>query len=1339
MEETELEEGEACFDDNDASIDPDTALSYIDQRLQNVLGHFQKDFEGGMSAEILGPKFGGYGSFLPSYKQVPTVHSHSKTPQTVQNFNKSCLESAPVNAIIPTKPVLAVRPPATSSFHVSKNETTTSNSANPSEQRSLKVRIKVSSDKSARKNAAIYSGLGLSSPSSSMGNDHHDHEDSDCLLTESHHIPLDSPDTILRDMTSVIVPGNRLLSPLNESLLCLKKVENKPTPPVIGRKIGLSSFVDDSSSILGEGKPMEGKEVSSQDKSEMKGMKYNESGGFEAEKARFSGKESFDSKQCSTSDLKVNLSSKSVLCKENGAAKKDVPVKKRETNKEWLKDRFFGSDFKESDSACGQDHDVIHSSSEETKTKTKKFSLDTKGSDRTKGKTVNSVCKNDPGEKNVEKKVGLKAMTREPHEVKATHSITKLPLERKSKLMGIIQPGAMKDNKSAQKDIVKVRNSYKDILDMRVNDDNTQRHEERHIPVNGLPAESAIQVVPAAPSDHWVGCDRCEKWRLLPIGIEPENLPDKWLCSMSTWLPGRNSCDISEDETTRAVQEMNIHLMSQNQNQNLLQYNGSGAISGLASENIRYSDHINSNVNSEAMPLKKNNSRPEGISHLSQKRKTLSEANQEKNMVNKSNNFAIGRHAAKVNEKDVNEGGDLKPKKLKSKTGSDPYDHVTSSNLKTEAAPHTDGYKDNLVISVKRQPESTELSMKSKLLGTEKMEMHAKKRKLKDWEESQPSEGNNDRIGRKEKRLKSSNNEINDSTAIKENDRSTLKGKTMKIILPGSKENSVDRKLDKHREKVTSRKNLEIAATSSSSKVSDSCRRVSLQKGSPVGSVSSSPIRALSHANLSPSVRTISRKSGKGAQIPRKLLPREDNTKGISVIDASQRFTGKVELKQKEVFKIMEDNANDAMIPQSSGKESLPKSREKDKKCSFQRVKVKGSEPLTELTKQEPFPNKMRKVEVDVDRCRSSMNPEYSNTKISNDDKDILGKKISRKRTGDEKEKPTSLMMMSHGGCEAKLGGIGSSEVKKDPKKVFLGDISKKKDLNEVEQKVEGGNLNVKSVVNDCGTMKDLGVIGFVKEYASSQTALTAFKRAEDSKDYADRIKISGFDYECNDAYFDSALKFLYAASLLESCSNEFNKSKGVDPVNIYTTSAKLSKNCAQEYEKQKEMAAAALAYKCMEVAYMRIVYCKSSVTRQDLQTSLQMVNQGESPSSSASDVDNLNNQATMDKSVLSNKSIAHPGHHLVARNQANFLRLLDFTGDVNLAMEASTNTQNSYKAAAATSITQESPNKEIMISIKKVIEFSFQDVKEVVFLVQNAREAINRQGFKGKNIKNRE
>lgn len=34
---------------------------------------------------------------------------------------------------------------------------------------------------------------------------------------------------------------------------------------------------------------------------------------------------------------------------------------------------------------------------------------------------------------------------------------------------------------------------------------------------------------------------------------------------------------------------------------------------------------------------------------------------------------------------------------------------------------------------------------------------------------------------------------------------------------------------------------------------------------------------------------------------------------------------------------------------------------------------------------------------------------------------------------------------------------------------------------------------------------------------------------------------------------------------------------------------------CALEYERRQEMAAAALAYKCIEVAYMRIVYHKHS------------------------------------------------------------------------------------------------------------------------------------------------
>lgn len=49
---------------------------------------------------------------------------------------------------------------------------------------------------------------------------------------------------------------------------------------------------------------------------------------------------------------------------------------------------------------------------------------------------------------------------------------------------------------------------------------------------------------------------------------------------------------------------------------------------------------------------------------------------------------------------------------------------------------------------------------------------------------------------------------------------------------------------------------------------------------------------------------------------------------------------------------------------------------------------------------------------------------------------------------------------------------------------------------------------------------------------------------------------------------------------------------------------------CAHEYEKSKDMATAALAYKCTEVAYMRVVYSshsRASRDRNDLQASLQI------------------------------------------------------------------------------------------------------------------------------------
>lgn len=50
---------------------------------------------------------------------------------------------------------------------------------------------------------------------------------------------------------------------------------------------------------------------------------------------------------------------------------------------------------------------------------------------------------------------------------------------------------------------------------------------------------SGLEHTVAAPvliQEEWVGCDRCEKWRLLPYGTRSEQLPEKWVCSMLDWL-----------------------------------------------------------------------------------------------------------------------------------------------------------------------------------------------------------------------------------------------------------------------------------------------------------------------------------------------------------------------------------------------------------------------------------------------------------------------------------------------------------------------------------------------------------------------------------------------------------------------------------------------------------------------------------------------------------------------------------------------------------------------------------------------------------------------------------
>ncbi|KAF9607396.1 hypothetical protein IFM89_034629 [Coptis chinensis] len=251
-----------------------------------------------------------------------------------------------------------------------------------------------------------------------------------------------------------------------------------------------------------------------------------------------------------------------------------------------------------------------------------------------------------------------------------------------------------------------------------------------------------------------------------------------------------------------------------------------------------------------------------------------------------------------------------------------------------------------------------------------------------------------------------------------------------------------------------------------------------------------------------------------------------------------------------------------------------------------------------------------------------------------------------------------------------------------------------------------------------------------VKKDSSSQAANAALKEAKDLKHSADRVKSNGSDLESTGLYFEAVLKFLHGASMLEPLHVESSRHFESQSMHIYSTTVSLCEFVAHEYERCKEMAAAALAHKCVEVSYMRVVYLKNFSANKDrlvLQASLQMVPPGESPSSSASDVDNLNNQGNPDKVALA-KGVGSPhvaGDHVIAaRNRPSFLRLLNFTQDVNSAMEASRKAQNAF-AVASTSL--EESRYEGISSVKRVLDFNFHDVQGLLRLVRLAMEAISR------------
>ncbi|XP_061349135.1 cysteine-tryptophan domain-containing zinc finger protein 7-like [Gastrolobium bilobum] len=1620
----EFEEGEAyCYKHVDDNIDLDS-LSYIDERIQHVLGHFRKDFEGAVSAKHLGPKFGDYGSFLPTCERSPPFRSHTKTPQRHYSSTKSPsnlhMETAFHNSKAPSNMPLMRLGTASHNAHpfhnlrgpsvdvsVKKDAGISSNavmekctskddcankSENSTDQRTLKLRINML----AKDKAAIYSGLGLdNSPSSSMGNSP---EESEGLPLVSQETPEKSPTGIVQVMTSFTIPGGVLISPLHDSLLYLIRKENvigdsRPMSSCNGHQEHFSVSTDESDSLVGDRHLLKKRKVGMVGQSEKQHTNDNCSeNDMTLHMKKRLGNSTPDRKEFLSYDLKCTPLSSSI-----GDAGETVEYSgkafevSKEVNKDGLECRMVSIEAVKEDSLesiSGQGFEKIERKNTGNRFMKKvlehkpEISQNNKSTNLKNNGKCNAFLFSKKAEHDAVKcKVDLDTQKRETTQKgKATYegktnskgkwSPGKVMSAAKKDITGASNNAMVTDKKSAgfgdtscKSKMLKIKslkgNKVRDFLKgkkserkvdgidpadcppinkatINANLDNIEEKGVHRVKVKEQPsghkvdnqlldvpsvkddtsafpiAESqpTLEMVPppaaAAPQliEDWVCCDSCEKWRLLPTGLKPDQLPDKWLCSMMYWLPGMNRCDILEEETTKAIYNLCQMPISEGQSNvqshatgpengaaDALQFDlnhkksSSGVMFDLGKKKRGIKEKTKSGINNDIHQL---SNRAKNHAQESGKNRSLNDMNQQpadSNCLKKSsskhlsglNNLIEEKGIPKEKEKQMN-GVDRNHVKLKGKMDANEHRSGIPKKSKTEDVSYTDkqpnpgmhfekvgpnsrnglptkasgknmrkydehclseDLQDTLVVPVKKGNRAQSSSGDGSLgvMNSNKNDCSIKKRKSKDWLDNEKhndtmslqddmccGEEGNVRGFMKEKKYRVLNTEAKPVSVG--DDKLSIEGGMKRVFLSNSRDQttvttelkSVDKaqQTRKLRKNIASRQALDcfdtlrkdlgsgqlsLAATSSSSKVSGSQKaRPNLEhvRGSPVECVTSSPLRA---SNLDKCILAVGDTSEK------------DNARkgGLSSMSFRNR-EGKLSVKMKEgrisrdphprqhggngshhEEKMKKNNKENALSWQKSGRVTSLRVKEKDKGS--------GSEVSRDTMKASALENGYSKNGV---RYESPVDPCYhaSVTETRNDAKnsspmskakiDNLSKKNSLRHWSSETGKRAELKQKDFensvlkvdapcstnrkviyqqnliqnfeeenkanpvrtGSRDGKAKVLSSSEGEAKRETLYVGSRiasgSQQGDMSNGYPVHASGNGDVAKLVRNsadvsckAGVNRSSGNFMPAEQLSvsspmttnSNQTAFSILEEATKLKDSADHYKSSEFEFESNETYFKAALKFLHGASLLEHCPSESSKLGETSQMEIYATTAKLFESCAHKYERSQEMAAAALAYKCMEVVYMRMVYCKHSSIdkdRHELQSILQMVSQGESPSSFASDIDNLNNVAAIDKATLPMCNNTHVADNQVisARTCPNIVRLLDFNRDIDFAMEASRKCQSTFRIAKL--IMEEAGNMDCITSIREVVDFSFQDVDKLVHLVLIATEAITRAGLGG-------
>ncbi|KAK9018318.1 hypothetical protein V6N11_001294 [Hibiscus sabdariffa] len=1645
MEEVELEEGEACSynnnnDDCHAITDTEndlSSLSYIDEKIQNVLGHLQKDFEGGVSAENLGAKFGGYGSFLPTYTHSPGWPQGPPKVQSCRSPQKMTLEDGCPNSVCSARGSQSLRPGSPTKFgalpktsnvndsikqevsiisdHVddlySRCEVENNKEASSPDQKTLKVRIKMGSGNLLmQKNAAIYCGLGLDvSPSSSLDQSP---SESEGMYRESQEPLSESPTSIHRLMTSFPVPEEALLSPLPNHLLNFiikekilkenrsnsgkrdgillrdkkaKLVEKKDSPverksdrqirnvndimlkkevdtdilaceelisktlklpllansysaadkvknKVIARNKGLHDVAMEESvepllsQEIGLENPRAGSAQKALEEQEISALDGVSGYARQVEKPHGPVKANSNTLKCSkaidselvdppkpkiiqraTSDEqdKMKLPS-SEECMSSGGKRKSKDSQRHkslgaEVPKESL--RFDSSSMLKSKQSA---HVNRYPNKGEPRSKKlerpfrkaedryRDYFGDVGESEQEENQTSSmEVCSND-------------RLKEADHIEKCTSSINSAPSDRHS--------GKKID------DLLATESYPRATLDGSSNSTNVNVARTLH-----------ATAAPVLIKENWVCCDKCQKWRLLPININPSDLPEKWLCSMLNWLPGMNHCSIDEDATTKAV--FALYQVPAIENQS----NPGNIMSRLPSAEALKPDENQQSFGSRAMPPA--GRKKHGLKEISNAvdkdgpspmKNNLQSSVRSRNLSDRAQSPVVGEpglhhlskqdlpvEKKKYKQKDKHkllehsyDGGDVKTSKMKGKRTTDQDSVRSSKKIKGESLHFADedcmsehggktgpstgndlpttsvgkdqpkhserslykyskSDKDRKQISGKRSKEKIRVSLIDGSLDLENCDggEASRKRKVDECIDDQLNAGLPQSIGnhfqgsrlyakedisksdsKREKKARVSKSGGKDSSANKSSgklekiSRQTKNHPTGQDLGSSLSQRSLDGMDSLKRDFGPAQPSL--PATSSSSKVSGSRKSkpdtheskhgFNETKGSPVESVSSSPMRISNPDKLPSTRRNVagrdeSRDAGFSvAGSPRRSSDGEDNGRSdrtgtvwreisssaaqhgpfessihdiqdkdncrlggrkakapiesspeirkgqfmngsVDYLGQDAQYAGKSTIMDEHHYKKHQiDNCGNANIshPRKSGKGS---SRSKDRTRNFKSDSID--------TQQNYVPSYEVKSRVGRNKFQERPGVKYDESENGYfDGKESLGKLSdeSSKResqpnfgqsyakqdaTGGQDVISTVKQSLVQGGNSEKYTKMFHSD-KSDHAEIASGrgnslpllpsggtknemlthcplpvsgsqtgngaDESQDDDALKVQKQIKkadqrnGDQHNSSKHTSGGFRIRDVDAPSPMRKDFSSQAATNALKEAKDLKHLADRIKNSGSNVESTALYFQAALKFLHSASLLESFNSDTAKhGEMIQSMQIYSSTAKLCEFCAHGYERLKDMAAASLAYKCMEVAYMRVIYsshANANRDRHELQTALQMVPPGESPSSSASDIDNLNHP---DK-VAFPKGVSSPqvaGNHVIsARNRPNFVRLLNFAQDINNAMEASRKSRTTF--AAANSSSRGTEGGEAISSVKKALDFNFLDVEGVLHLI---------------------